>query len=781
MFNYLSFNKKTLLITPDKLKNKIREEIMSYKQLLDIKIMSISELKNRLFFEPLDITYVTLYKNFNKPLSIINNLIDYLYYIDLNQNYQSSKLSELKNIKEFLLKNNLIKLDKRFSQTLYQYQIKFIGFPLINKETQFIINKLEKLNLDIDILDYYQDYFFQKITHFFTIEDEINHVAYSIAKLLDNNIDINSIKLCNVQDNYLFYLKRIFKNYNIPLNLKSSTSLFNLPLSNTFINLLKEKDKEETINYLKDNYPDYLEYINQYINILNKYSFLKELDLSLIINDLKNTNIKQKKNTNSIEIVDVEEIGNSDNHIFVMSCNYNEFPKFKKDEDYLTDQEKEILNISTSKDINKNNIEKINKLIHSSKNIYLSYKDKSYFNEYHKVDYLKDVEEIEFNKDILESYSVNEDKIQLTKNLDNKKIDSNTLIMHSNYEIHYQEYSNKFKGISLETFNKALKNKKFNISYSNLTTFYQCPFRFYISNILNISTFKESVATLIGNIMHGVIENCYNFDFDFEKEFEYQKEKYINNVELKNSELFFIENIKDKTEEVVNYLLSREEYTSLNNHKHEEYVHFDKIFNNVNFTIKGYIDKLIYTEIDNIIYTAIIDLKSNNTKIDKSLFEFGLGLQLPFYVYLLRNDKRYKNSKILGLYIHNILNKENDSSSLKYNGLTVDNLENISILDHTYNSSLLIKSLGINKNGEFKYKNKMISEEYLNELYLLVDSKINEMLTNVLERNFSITQKILNTENKSCNYCEYSSICYKTLNDYIYLYKKEGDDNNGVD
>ena len=41
MFNYLTFKDKTLLITPDKLKTKIREEIMSLNTLLNIKIMSI--------------------------------------------------------------------------------------------------------------------------------------------------------------------------------------------------------------------------------------------------------------------------------------------------------------------------------------------------------------------------------------------------------------------------------------------------------------------------------------------------------------------------------------------------------------------------------------------------------------------------------------------------------------------------------------------------------------------------------------------------------------------
>ena len=72
----------------------------------------------------------------------------------------------------------------------------------------------------------------------------------------------------------------------------------------------------------------------------------------------------------------------------------------------------------------------------------------------------------------------------------------------------------------------------------------------------------------------------------------------------------------------------------------------------------------------------------------------------------------------------------------------------------------------------------MINESYLDELYLLVESKINEMISNIFDSNFKITQKILNNENKSCDYCEYKTICYTTLKDYVYLIsKKEGDNN----
>ena len=70
MFDYLTFKDKTLLITPDKLKTKIREEIMSLNTLLNIKIMSISEVKNRLLFDYDNNAIVYIYKKYNKPCLI---------------------------------------------------------------------------------------------------------------------------------------------------------------------------------------------------------------------------------------------------------------------------------------------------------------------------------------------------------------------------------------------------------------------------------------------------------------------------------------------------------------------------------------------------------------------------------------------------------------------------------------------------------------------------------------------------------------------------------------
>jgi ATP-dependent helicase/DNAse subunit B len=172
-------------------------------------------------------------------------------------------------------------------------------------------------------------------------------------------------------------------------------------------------------------------------------------------------------------------------------------------------------------------------------------------------------------------------------------------------------------------------------------------------------------------------------------------------------------------------------------------------------------------------------MKTGTDRIDPSLFEHGLGLQLPFYIYLLKNDlndTRFNNSKILGIYIHNILNKVNDESTLKLNGYTVNDLENISKLDNTYTKSSFIKSLAIGKDGNFGRYSKLISNEEIDSLSILVEEKIKELMNNIIEGKFDINPKKIEKKLDTCNFCEYKNICYKSLKDYIYLSsEKEGE------
>ncbi len=776
MFDYTIFKDKTLIITPNVLKNKILRELMSYNKLLNIKVLSLNELERKVFFEIKDEAFYKVYKTFNKPFSILKNIFEYLYYIDVNKDYQNEKINELVYIKKYLIDNNLLTYHEYFLKNINQFKVYFLGFTHLDNKLKNIIAILKE-KTEVYFTEYYLNTFKPKVIHLKTIEDELDYVAYNISCLINNNhVDIKNIKIANLNNDYLFHMERIFKNYNLKVNIKKNISLFKLPLSSLFLEFLNTHTKNETIEYLNENYKDYSEYINLYIDILNKYYYITEIENQIIKYELQNTFLKPITYDNAIDIINIDEIGNSDDYIFVLSCNYNYFPKILKDEDYLLDFEKEIINISTTKMINENNLIKLKKLITSSKNIFLTYKDTSYFNDYIKSSILNDYSEIEYEKNILISYSDNENILYLAKRLDEKNNDLNTKILYSNYDIDYLKYNNEYKKIDLKTFNNIILNNPLTISYSSLNCFYECKFKYYLKYILKIDLYTKSINSIIGNIMHEVVEKCFDDDFVFDIEFEKIKEKNLINIDLKPSELFFINNIKNRTKDVVDFLLENESKTKLNNHIHEKKVVFNKTINDKNILIKGFIDKIIYHKENGNIYLAIIDLKTGNDKILPELFEYGLSLQLPFYIYLLKHDNEniFNNAQILGIYIQNILNKENTNQKLMYHGYTLDNISLLNYLDNNYESSSLISKLKINKDGSFSKNSDLISDKEINNLNSLVEEKIDNMINEIYNLDFSINPKIYNDNNLSCKYCNYSSICYKSYKDYIYLNKKRG-------
>ena len=64
------------------------------------------------------------------------------------------------------------------------------------------------------------------------------------------------------------------------------------------------------------------------------------------------------------------------------------------------------------------------------------------------------------------------------------------------------------------------------------------------------------------------------------------------------------------------------------------YVNKDR---NIKVTFKGVIDKVLYKEEDDITYLVVIDYKTGTAGIDIKNMEYGLGMQLPIYLYLLKN------------------------------------------------------------------------------------------------------------------------------------------------
>ena len=108
----------------------------------------------------------------------------------------------------------------------------------------------------------------------------------------------------------------------------------------------------------------------------------KDIKKEILIQEFKSINTNRSLYENEIEIKKINNI-KDDEYAFLLGFNEGNYPVIKKDEDYLSDKEKEELRISTSYEINKIEKESIINNIKSIKNLIITYKDKTPFNEYY--------------------------------------------------------------------------------------------------------------------------------------------------------------------------------------------------------------------------------------------------------------------------------------------------------------------------------------------------------------------------------------------------------------
>lgn len=306
--------------------------------------------------------------------------------------------------------------------------------------------------------------------------------------------------MTNLNDEYRLIIKRIFEIFNIPVYLKKRLSIYSTHICHKFLNLYSS-DISKTLKELADTLKDSeVDIYNKIVNICNKYVWCDDyLDVKeLIVSDLKNTNVEQVLLDNCVKEVSIEQPFLDDDYIFLLGFNQGEIPVIYKDEEYLSDAEKSLLNIETSIDKNIRAKEEAINIITRTKNLIISYKLKSLTDTF-SISNIN--EKLNFNivKGVIDEYTHSNlyNDISLAKSLDlfNKygTINDNLTLLYKNYALNYRTYDNSFKGIDKQLLYKYLDNKLL-LSYSSLDNYNRCNFRYYLSNILKLNVYEETFS-----------------------------------------------------------------------------------------------------------------------------------------------------------------------------------------------------------------------------------------------------------------------------------------------
>lgn len=761
-----------LIICNNSIKKKILNESNT---LINRKFMTMKELINSYYFSYNDETIYYLINKYKYKYNVACVYLDNLIYIE-NKEYNSDKLNLLVKLKKELDDNNLLIYDNYFKEYIKNKDI-IIYRDYFNKFELNLINELKGItNVNI-IHNEYKEYN-HLVYEFDTMDEEVDYIAYKICELINSGIDINNIKLTNVSSDYNNTIDRIFKMYNIPINIINS-SIYGTDISNEFLNEYNS-DISITISKLKEKYNG--ELLDIIIDICNKYAHSKDYNKikDMIIHDLKNTYIPNKNLKNKIDIIDYKNDIINDEYVFMLSFNQENIPVIYKDEDYISDNIKDGLLLDLTVDKNKLEKELTIKKIKNIKNLIITYKLKTPFSTFFPANLINElgytVEHITPNK--LISYSRINDKIKCGKMLDDLvkygSINEDLDVYYNNYKIDYMKYDNTFKGIDINTLYKYMNNKLL-LSYTSMNNYYKCAFKYYISSILKLDIFEESFATQIGNIFHYILEIGLDKDIDINNEID----KYIldNNIELSIKDRFFLDKLKLELPNIINIIKSHENNSELINKYYEKEIEIDKS-NKLNTKFVGFIDKVMYK--DNVI--ALIDYKTGNTDIDLTLIPHGLNMQLPVYLYLARH--MFPDSVFVGFYLQIILSgnfiydpkKSIDrqrEDALKLLGFSNSDKNILEQFDKTYIASKYIKSMRVKTDGEFYSYSKVLNNEEIDKLISIVDNNINECIHNIEEGNFQINPKAIDNKNIGCNWCKFKDICFMSHKDQVNLKKYE--------
>lgn len=761
------FNNKIIILNDYAKKSFIKK----INKLINVKVITLSELKKKYYFDYDNKAIYFVSNKYNCISEIAKIYIENIYFIG---DIDTKKVNFLKEIKDELDNNNLLTYNNLFKEFLKGKDIVLYNLKYVDK---FYKNIFKELGRYSNITSY-NDEDNKSVKELYKAnnsEEEIAFICSKITKLIKNGVNINNIKLANVKSDYEFIIRKTFKLFNIPINLPSFETIKSTSLVIKFKELYNS-DISVTIEKLKEfiNTKEENDIFKSIINVVNSYLWCNDFELvkDMIFNEINNIKTPREKLKNAVEVIEFKkELVSDEDYVFLIGYNEGVIPVNYKDEDYLSDEEKSKLGLSTSFELNENAMNEVKDSIKNIKHLIVTYPSHNLSSEiYISSSYEKDLfEEKELNISYNESNAYNKLKLVSEKDENSKfgTLTDDLLKLSSHYkDMKYSSFDNKYKLINKSKI-KNFFNNGLTLSYTSMNDYYMCSFRYYLDYILKVNKYEDTFEAIVGTIFHKILSMCFENDIDIIRTYESEIEK--SDYEFSESEKFFLSILKDELVLVIETIKNQLSYTQLTESMYEKEIVID-VDKDLHIKFKGFVDKILYNKFNGKTVVAIIDYKTGNPNLNINNSIYGLEMQLPVYIYLIKND--IKDVKIGGFYLqkilNNITNKEKRLDSLKLQGYTNSDLDIIDKVDSSFNDSKVIKSLRTSSKGFYAYS-KIINDEEIDILNKVVETKIKEASIDILDSKFDINPKEMNNEVIGCKFCKYKDICFVKPKDTVTL------------
>ena len=775
---------QTIVITTEENKKEILRENSRNHLFTNIKFFTFQDLKRNLFFDYDEQAILYVVRNYHVSVSVAKVYLEHLYFLkDLNY----GKVKFLNQLKKDLDSNHLLIYHSQFVHFFQNKKVVVYGFPVLSKEENMI---LKKLNVPI-VYQNSTNTFTPSIFEASTLEEEVEFVVQEIMKLIRKGISLSHIKII-ASSYYDNILMRYFSIFHLPFNKENQHSYYGTMLAQEFLENYDQLSIEENILHLSEKYQN----VSDLVRVINRSVLIDDKieRKSFIIEDLKNTKIQESAYEDAVTKVNLGTFFDLEDYVFMLGFNINEYPKVKRDTDYLSDEIKDALGLDTSMDYNHYQSTILLESIHHIKNLVITYKLRSSSGVFYPSVLVKELG-VEVKPVFLlntVSYSRLYSEIKYAEALDDlykfNIVHDNLGIFQNSIEIPYQEYDNQFTGISKNLILNKIE-KPFVLSYTNLEMYQECAFRYYISKILHLDIFLENFKTIVGSIMHHILELGILKDIDIPVEImKFIKEKeYVLNAK----EMFYLEELGKELTKILEVIRVQQSHSKLKHYLFEQEFFVYKDRKDIDITFKGNIDKVMYDQFLDQEILAVVDYKTGNTNITLKDLEYGLHIQLPIYLYLLKKSDRFCKAFIAGFYIQKVLAKKEAiqfkksvqellEDRLRLQGFTNADERMMELIDDEYQDSKIIQNLKFKKDGSLSSTSKVLSNEEMDELLIQVDQIIEKVIDHILNGEFEINPKVVDQKNVACTYCKFKDLCFKQKKNEVILGGEEDELDEGT-
>ena len=778
--NGMEIHEHTILIVM----NEDKKHLIKYFSENDLscpKMFTITEFIDKYYFSYDERAIYYLKEKYHYNYDVALMYLSLFYFVSDDIDIDVEKVRWVKKLKKELQEEGLLFSSSYFLEYLVNKDIVFYDV--------FFDGKATKLFYDLEKKFQVRTYFSQKkqydrdiLYEFSDISDEVVYVATAILEKIKSGISPSCIKLCGVEGEYLPVVKRIFSWFSLPVDV-SDNFLYATLMGQDFLKNLGHRP-DEAIDYLKAHYSlsqkEEATIFNQICDIVNHYvwvdDFFKIKDF--LVYDFKHTKVINKKSTNGIEIIpNLRNVGD-EFHVFLLGFNQGIIPRLKKDEDYFDDVLKEKLGLISSKEENKREKNRWLQEILGVKNLVITMKRKSPLGEFYPSSLNDDLQMRVENVKNTYCYSHLYNKLLLGEKLDtlvkyNEKEEDLDYLYERYPDIPYLSYDSSFKGISKDKLRDYLDGK-LTLSYSAMNSYYQCGFRYYLSNVLKLNLFPNTFYTVLGNIYHDVLSKYKKEGFNFSDVYDEVVKKYEEVYSYDDRERFFIDYLKGELKFIIDTILKQEEESDLKSAFFEERIVKNYHYSSYDVCFKGFVDKMMVSDDERLV--SIIDYKTGNPNLNLNHTIYGLDLQLPIYLFLARN--KFPEARIVGFYLQKILNNEisrdNQHSylelkreKLKLQGYSNSDVSILSLFDKTYCDSKVIKGMRTTAKG--LGTKKVLDDVKMEALGNLAEDKITDAMRGIINANFMINPKRIGNDNVGCQYCHYRDICFMSEKDIVDL------------